>query len=84
MKSSVTYVSSFLVEAARQDAETYTGGNADGYGIFRSPYSLKYDGRWHRVYAMSYSNVASFYIKKKGSKLFLDPKSETLIEDSRA
>ncbi len=45
---------------------------ASGYGNkLTTKYKVKYQGRMRRVYAVCYSNVASYYIFVKGEKLYL-------------
>ena len=45
---------------------------ASGYGKkLTTRYKVKYQGRMRRVYAVCYSNVASYYIFVKGEKLYL-------------
>lgn len=53
----------------------HTGANIDGYGHrIKTPYMVRVNsdksGRWYRVYATCYSNVASHWIKINGVKLF--------------
>ena len=48
--------------------------NAHGYGNkIRCDYMIQINNaaRWHRVYAVCFSNVASTYIMTKGEKLFI-------------
>ena len=45
---------------------------ASGYGKkLTTRYKVKYQGRMRRVYAVCYSNVASYYIFVRGEKLYL-------------
>lgn len=45
---------------------------ASGYGNkLTTRYKVNYQGRMRRVYAVCYSNVASYYIFFRGEKLYL-------------
>jgi hypothetical protein len=45
---------------------------ATGYGSkINSGYTVPYNGRMYRVYAICYSNAATFYIIVKGQRLFI-------------
>ena len=45
---------------------------ASGYGKkLTTRYKVKYQGRMRRVYAVCYSNVASYFIFVRGEKLYL-------------
>ena len=45
---------------------------ADGYGDqIPTEYMVKYGSRTYRVYAICWSNVASFYIRIKGIQYFI-------------
>ena len=50
-----------------------SGQTASGY-VSRIPtrHMLHINGRWQRVYAMCYSNVATCYIFKNGKKIIVD------------
>ena len=73
-ESKVEYVEDrFDVESKAEDVE-YTGANADGYGDrIITPYLVRLNqrGPWLRVYAISWSNVASFYIEVGPDRLFI-------------
>lgn len=56
---------------------------ATGYGRkLPSRFMVHYAGRWHRVYAMCFGNVATHYICQGGADLVLDNESEWKIERS--
>lgn len=47
-----------------------SGQTATGYGAkLPTPYMVKYNGRWRRVYAACYGNAASHYIGAAGAWL---------------
>lgn len=46
------------------------GRSVSGYGAkLPTPYLVKWEGRWRRVYAACYGNAASHYIGKPGAWL---------------
>jgi hypothetical protein len=60
----------------------------DAYG-YTSPsgsptiYQVKINGggRWHRVYALQFSNAASHFVRHKGQRLLLNHNHISAIED---
>lgn len=71
--------SSRVTEIKRTAFPTY-GQTVSGYGP-KIPTSamVRYDGRWHRVYVMVYSNSGTAYIVKGGKNLILDTTTEHAI-----
>lgn len=67
----VQYLDASLIQDQR-DTALPTNPYATGYGN-RIPTSrmIKVAGRWHRVYAIMYSNAASLYIRQGNRRLFL-------------
>ena len=61
---------SFLtLEAEVKETETpWHGRTVSGYGSrLPTPYMVRHNGKWRRVYAACYGNAASFYIGKPGA-----------------
>jgi hypothetical protein len=47
--------------------------SSTGYGKkIPTAYKVKYNGRWHRVYSICYSNVSSQYIRTKTGDLIVN------------
>jgi len=54
---------------------------ATGYGRkIPTRFQVRYARRWHRVYAMCYSNVATHYIRHDGAELVLENETEYRLE----
>ena len=43
---------------------------------------INYDGRWHRVYVMQYSNAGTAYIIQGGQNLILDIDTQYAITEA--
>jgi len=49
------------------------GGGGTGYGSkLMTSWKVKYNNRLYRVYAICFSNTATYYILSKGQRLFLN------------
>lgn len=55
-----------------------SGGYSDK---FVSPYRVRYENRWHRVYISQFSNVGTAYIIKGGKHLVLDTATEYALTE---
>jgi len=72
-----------LVAAVEVTAEPMYGRTASGYGRkLPTRYMLTIGKRQHRVYAVCFSNVASFYVVLGGEKRYLEIATEHRIEDA--
>lgn len=72
--ATVVYVEDRYEVESRAENVDYSGHNAEGYGDrIKSPYLVRLNqtGPWRRVYAISWSNVASFYVRVGGERLFI-------------
>lgn len=57
--------------------------SASGYGSrIPTQYRIRVGNRWHRVYAICYSNAASHYVNRNGGRQFLMAVTETRLEDA--
>jgi len=55
---------------------------ATGYGDkVPTPFRIKYEGHWRRVYMIQWSNVGTPYILCKKNKLLLDSTTEYLLTE---
>ncbi|UUV43266.1 hypothetical protein RCCWILLIS_94 [Rhodobacter phage RcCWillis] len=55
---------------ARETETPRAGQTVTGYGAkLPTPYMVKHNGKWRRVYAACYGNAASHYIGKPGAWL---------------
>lgn len=60
------------VELFERDAPA-SGQTASGYGRkIPTRWMIRWGNRNYRVYAVCYSNVASYYIRRNGNRIFLD------------
>lgn len=80
----VKYSDHSLVTDSKVTEIPRSGQTVSGYGRkIPTRYMIRYSGRWHRVYAMSYGNAASVYIVSKGETLFLDTDTEHNVEGKK-
>lgn len=77
----IRYTEDTLITDARITPAPRTGQTVSGYGrSIPTMYELRYEGRWHRVYMMCYSNVGTAYIKHRGEDLVLSIHAEHEVE----
>lgn len=77
----ITWTNPALVQAATCHGQPPRNPYATGYGRkIPTHFQLKYAGRWHRVYAMCYSNTATHYIRSGGAELVLENETEYRLE----
>ena len=78
----VFYTDNDLVTGHTVTAVPSSKRTVSGYGsMLATTHMVKYEGRWHRVYAMQYGNAASLYIIRKAGDLFLDHETEWDMQD---
>lgn len=66
------YVERELIYAPTQWQKAGLQQTATGYGSrLNSGYKVAYRGKIRRIYAICYSNVASFYVLIRGKRTFL-------------
>lgn len=57
---------------ARQITEPPRNRSRSGYGSkLPTPYLLQVAKRWHRVYAICWSNASTLYIRKGGQNVYI-------------
>lgn len=77
----ITWLDPASVEAYACQNQSPLNPYAAGYGRkIPTRFTLRIAKRWHRVYAMCYSNVATFYVLKSGAELILDNETEYVLE----
>ena len=77
----ITWTDPDKVQAATCHGQPPRNPYATGYGRkIPTRFQLRYEGRWHRVYAMCYSNVATHYIRHGGAELVLENETEYRLE----
>lgn len=77
----ITWTDPAKVQAATCHGQPPRNPYATGYGRkIPTRYQLRYEGRWHRVYAMCYSNAATHYIRHGGAELVLENETEYRLE----
>lgn len=55
-----------------------------GYGSkVPTPFRIKYEGRWRRVYMMQWGNAGTPYVLCKGKKVCLDSTTEYMLTEGR-
>lgn len=60
------------LDAVRITEAPKSGVTQTGYGSkLPTPYEVKWNGRWYRVYGICYGNSGSFYIKSRGKRIFV-------------
>jgi hypothetical protein len=80
----ISYIEPKDIVSAREAPLQFSGANGDGYGSkIATCYMLRRGctGREHRLYAVCYSNAASFYIRTKDGDLFLSGESEDRVRE---
>ena len=68
---------------ARRTPAPASGQTRSGYGgKIPTSVMINYDGRWHRVYVMQYSNAGTAYIIQGGQNLILDIDTQYAITEA--
>jgi hypothetical protein len=56
----------------RDDGARWTGVNGYGYGSrIRTSYTVRWNGRWRRVYVCQWGATGAYYINVKGDRVTL-------------
>ena len=79
----ISYIDPEDIVSAREAPLQFSGANVDGYGRkIATRYKLRRGctGKEHRLYAVCYSNCASFYICTKDGDLYFSGESEDRVQ----
>lgn len=83
MSDAMAYTDSAKVSEVKKTALPNKGQTVGGYGSRVPSFAMiKYDGYWHRVLVMIYSNAGTAYIVKNGKRLIIDTDTEFRIQDA--